>query len=44
VLGKRACIDVIWLGAELYIMNIEIINKSNNCWLRYERDENYGGI
>jgi hypothetical protein len=24
-------------------MYIEIINKNNNHWLRYERDENDGG-
>jgi hypothetical protein len=24
-------------------MYIEIINKNNNCWLRYERDENNVG-
>jgi hypothetical protein len=27
VLGQRTCIDLMWLGGELYIMCIEIINK-----------------
>jgi hypothetical protein len=30
MLGERACIDLIWLGVELYIMYIEIINKNRN--------------
>jgi hypothetical protein len=30
-------------GGKLYIMYIEIINKNNNHWLQYERDENDGG-
>jgi hypothetical protein len=32
-----------WLGADLHIMNIEIINKSNNRWLQYKRDEERWG-
>jgi hypothetical protein len=43
VLGRRARIDLMWLGVELHIMNIEIINKSNNRWLRYKRDEERRG-
>jgi hypothetical protein len=39
VLGQRACIDFMWPGVELHIMNIEITNKSNNHWLWYERVE-----
>jgi len=39
VLGRRACIDLMLSGAELHIMNSEIINKSNDHWIRYEIDE-----
>jgi hypothetical protein len=37
--GQRARIYLMWLGAEFHIMNIEIINKNNNHWMQYERDE-----
>jgi len=43
VLGRRARIDLMCLGVELHIMNIEIINKSNNRWTQYERDEEQWG-
>ena len=43
--GQRACIDLMWSGVELHIMNIEIINKSNNRWLQYEiYGERWGDI
>jgi hypothetical protein len=32
-----------WSGARLYIMNIEMINKSSDRWLQYNRNEKYGG-
>jgi hypothetical protein len=44
MLGLRDHIDLMWSRVELHIMNIEIINKSNNHWLRYERDENDWGL
>jgi hypothetical protein len=43
VFGRRAHIDLMWLGDELHIMNIEIINKSNNHWLKYKLMKNDGG-
>ena len=43
MLGQRAHIDLIWPGVDLHIMNIEIINKCNNHWLQYERDEERSG-
>jgi hypothetical protein len=43
VFGRRTHIDLMWSGVELHIINIEIINKSNNRWLRYKRDEEQMG-
>ena len=41
--GIRAHIDLIWSRAKFHIMNIEIINKNNNPWLRYKRGEERWG-
>jgi hypothetical protein len=42
VVGKSPY-SLIWLRDELCIMYIEMINKNENRWLRYERDDNDGG-
>jgi hypothetical protein len=44
VLGGITRIDLMWPRAELYVMYIEIINRDDNHWLQYERNENDGGL
>jgi hypothetical protein len=42
--GEERVLILMWSRAKLYIMYIEIINKDDNHWMCYMRDENNGGL